>query len=137
MKKKTYARLNAILTLAGAIFSGYLSGVRLATDTCAFDEPCPLFLGYPACYFGFVLFTLLCLTSVLGLTGKISVQPMRYTLRAVSFWGVSFAGYFVIREVARFRTAGSINGTLVLPTCAYGLVFFLAIFTLSFRRASD
>lgn len=36
------------LTLAGTLFSGFLSGVKLFTDNCALGETCPLFMGYPA-----------------------------------------------------------------------------------------
>jgi disulfide bond formation protein DsbB len=125
MKEKNYKILNILLTLAGVLFSGYMSSVKFFTSNCAFDEPCPLFLGYPACYFGFGMFVTMFIAALLG--------PQRLVLRIVSLGGICFAGYFVLAEIQRYRAGGS-TGALVLPTCAYGLIFFTLIFAVSWIR---
>jgi hypothetical protein len=61
----------------------------------------------------------------------------RSVSRTASLAGILFAGYFVAQELLRFRAGGFQSGTLVLPTCAYGLVFFTVIFAVSFMRTSD
>ena len=134
MKPKTYNLMNVLLTLSGFLFSDYLSSVKFFTSNCAYQEPCPFFLGYPACYFGFGLFSTLFIASVLAAVGKIPARAARYALRTVSFAGVVFAGYFVSQEVTRFAASGFQSGALALPTCAYGLVFFLIIFAASFYK---
>jgi hypothetical protein len=134
MKLKTYNLLNLSLTCAGFLFSGYLSATKFFTSNCAYQEPCPFFLGHPACYFGFGLFSTLFITSILAFAGKIPIRGSCYAIRTVSFGGVLFAGYFVLQEVIRYAAAGFEAGALVLTTCAWGLLFFLIIFGLSFHN---
>jgi len=134
MKEKTFLVLNVALTLSGVLFSGYMSAVKFMTSNCAFDEPCPLFLGYPACYFGFGLFLALLLTSLLTWAHILRLQYARFLLRFISLSGALFAGYFVAQELLRYRAAGFQHGTLVVPTCTYGFIFFLIIFGLSFKQ---
>ena len=136
MKEKNYNILNLLLTLSGVLFSGYMSAVKVFSSTCAFDEPCPLFLGYPACYFGFGLFVTMFVTAALTVTRTLGAGITRSVLRAVSLGGILFAGYFVTQELIRYRAAGFQSGTLVLPTCAYGLVFFILIFAVSFKHTN-
>ncbi len=113
------------LSLAGFLFSGYLSGTKLLTKSCAFGESCPLFLGYPACYFGFVLFLILFLNSF----ALISKNKNTINVSIVtSIIGILFAGRFVIQEIAQYVNSGFTWSTLGFPTCAYGLVFFVLIF---------
>ena len=134
MKRSRYIALNVVLALAGVLFSGYMSAVKFMTSNCVFNEPCPMFLGYPACYFGFGLFLTIFLTTLGVLAGRCGVPAMRVMLRIVSLAGTLFAGYFVSQELLRYRTGGYQPGTLVLPTCAYGLIFFLLIFGVSLHR---
>lgn len=134
MKEKSLVILNVALTSCGVLFSGYLSAVKFFSSNCVSDDPCPLFLGYPACYFGFSLFLTLFLTSALALAHALNFAVMRTVVRLVSLGGVLFAGYFVIQEVQRYFAAGFRSGPLGLPTCAYGLIFFLIIFGISFKR---
>ncbi|HVP00097.1 MAG TPA: hypothetical protein VMT15_18630 [Bryobacteraceae bacterium] len=135
MRAKNYNILNLLLTLAGVLFSGYMSSVKFFTTNCAFDEPCPLFLGYPACYYGFGLFLTMFLAAIFTFAGKLSAGAGRNVLRIVSLAGILFAGYFVVQEIIRYRAGGTAGGALVLPTCAYGLIFFTLIFAVSFKRA--
>lgn len=135
MVKKNYDILNLLLTLAGVLFSGYMSGVKVFSSNCAFDEPCPLFLGFPACYYGFGLFLIMFGAAIFTFARKLGPGTGRITLRVVSLAGILFAGYFVIQEIHRYRAGETAGGALVLPTCAYGLIFFSLIFAVSFVRA--
>jgi uncharacterized membrane protein len=125
-------------SVAGVLFSGYLSAVKLFSSTCAFGETCPLFFGYPACYFGFVLFVLLLILSVLLWLGKCSVKSLANTLLIVSFAGVLFAGYFSIGEIPLLLQRGFGAYVFGLPTCVMGSIFFIMIFIASimFKRIS-
>lgn len=66
MKPRTYSGWATGLSGAGAAFAGYLSSVKLLSGVCAFDEPCPFFLGYPAYYTGFALFVSMLVISAIA-----------------------------------------------------------------------
>ena len=129
--QKTYLKITLGLTTAGTLFSGYLTAVRLLTGSCAFNESCPFFLGYPACWYGFAMFASMLGVSVAALTGRLNVEPAAKTIGGISFLGTIFAGHFVWAEVSSWLAARSANYQLVLPTCVYGLAFYLAILILS------
>jgi hypothetical protein len=129
--EKTYLRITSGLALAGVLFSGYLSAVRLATGSCAFNESCPFFLGYPACWYGFAMFTSMFATSVAAVYGHLKVKSAVMIIGNVAFLGTLFAGHFVWAEVSSWMTASSPGYLLVLPTCVYGLAFYLSSLTLS------
>lgn len=116
-----------LLSLAGTAFSGYLSGVKLFSKTCAFGETCPFFLGYPACYYGFVLFLLLTVLSGMLLWGSANTRKTLNLLGVISVLGVLFAGYYTLIELPVLFSAGFSAYMLGLPTCALGLVFFVAV----------
>lgn len=122
----------AILTLsvAGLLFAGYLSGVKFFSGSCALGEGCPFFLGYPACYFGFAMYLLLTLFSLILVFGKESSIAIR-PIKLVSLLGILFAGYFTLGELPRLFEQGLSAYVLGLPTCALGLIFYVAIFILS------
>lgn len=111
------------LTLAGVSFSGYLSAIKFFTDTCAFNESCPYFIGYPACWYGFAMYLVMFATACLALVGKLAFKKSLNIIRGVSLLGIIFSGSFAIQEVMRSRA----TGTLGLSTCVYGLLFYLAI----------
>ena len=52
----------------------------------------------------------------------------------VSSLGIIFAGSFVWQEILRWINFGNPNYTLILPTCAYGLIFYVLIFVLAVRQ---
>jgi uncharacterized membrane protein len=131
MTEPGYKRLNLLLASAGVLFSGYLSGVRYFSDSCAFSEPCGFFLGHPACYYGFALFATMFGVALLGFAQQLRVSFERYALRTVSFAGMLFAGYMVALDIQNRAPGAPVLG---LPTCAYGLIFFAAIFGVSFLR---
>lgn len=132
MTLKTYLKWSILLTLGGVLFSGYLSGVRLISGICALNEPCPYFLGYPACYFGFAMYVIMFLTSIAAFLKKVRSLRAVKIIFAISLLGILFAGYFVAQELLRSFTRGTfVLYGLGLPTCAYGLVFFIIIFSIS------
>lgn len=129
MKTDKYVRTAVALTLAGTLFSGYLSGVKLFSGTCAFKEGCPIFLGQPACYYGFAMFVTMFAATLIALVRKASGRwPLKLNL-AVSVLGMVFSGYFAVSEIAvwfkpgQFRLYG-----LGLSTCVYGFIFYIIIF---------
>jgi uncharacterized membrane protein len=132
MTFKAYLKWSILLTLGGVFFSGYMSGVRLFSGICAFNEPCPYFLGYPACYFGFAMFLAMFITSITASANKVrSLQPVK-VIFAISLLGILFAGYYVVLELFSALARGTfVFYKLGLPTCAYGLVFFIIIFSIS------
>ena len=131
MKKDKMTTTLFVLSIAGLLFSGYLSGVKFFTTTCAFKEACPLFLGYPACYFGFAMFLLITVFSSLLLFSKIESNSLLKGISIVSFSGVLFAGYFTFREIPILFKEGLGTYMLGLPTCALGLIFYIIIFVLT------
>lgn len=134
MTPKRFFGWAAALSLGGTLFAGYLSGVKLFTSGCAFDEPCPYFLGYPACYYGFALFLTLLVLSVLGRAGRLGERDAARAILLVSVLGSAFAGWFVIQEVMSWFAAGGVQlYGFGLPSCVYGLVSYVAILALSLR----
>lgn len=131
MKPSTYVKMMFWLGLAGVLFSGYLSGVKLLTSTCAFSEPCPYFLGYPACWYGFGMFSIMFLASIFGLLKTFSPKSVAIIASIISGLGILFAGYFTIPEIQKLLANTETNYSLGLPTCAYGLIFYVLIFIIS------
>lgn len=113
-----------VLTLAGLLFSSYLSAVKLFSGTCALGESCPYFLGYPACFYGFAMYLVMFIVTLLAFFRQTAPRTAFKTDGVVALLGIVFAGSFVIQEIA----AAEITGTLGLTTCAYGLIFYVAIF---------
>ena len=107
-------------------FSGYLSFTRLHSGVCAFEEPCPMFLGTPACFTGLALFAVAFIASLSALAMKLESSGPAIVNLVVGAAGAVFAG-----RMAMLDFAGHQHYKLGLPTCAYGFVFFLALFVLS------
>ena len=116
-----------VLALAGASFSGYLSAVKLFSAGCALTAPCPFFLGYPACYFGFGMFALLVVLAFLWAIG----MPMRSWVIGVSTVGTLFAAYFTVLEWSALMSLFSNFSLLAIPSCIVGLVVYLAVLVLA------
>ena len=117
-----------ILSLVGVVFSGYVSGVKMFSKICAFGETCPLVFGVPACYFGFILFLILFVLSIVFISGKGKLQILSKLWFWVALVGVLFSGYFALEEVPLFLNSGFGAYVFGLPTCILGFLFFLAIF---------
>ena len=131
MAPLTYRKTVLFLGLAGVLFSGYLSAVKLFTTACALNESCPYFLGLPACYYGFVMFLIILFAAVLSFFKVISIRSLALANMVVSFLGILFAGYFTIPEIGYMLSGSAPRYALGLPTCAYGLVFYALVFALS------
>lgn len=131
MQTSKYNKIMFSLGLAGLLFSGYLSAIKFFTSTCAFSEPCPYFLGYPACFYGFGMFLIIFSSASLGLFRKIEAGAMTKINGIVSFLGILFAGRFTIPEIQKLISGVKTGYSLGLPTCAYGLVFYILIFSFS------
>jgi len=108
-----------VLVCAGLLFSGYLSAMKLFEGSCAFNEPCPYFLGYPACWYGFFMYLTMFVITLLGMLKKMPPLAAFKTVAIVSLIGIVFSGSFVIEEA--FRPS----------TCAYGLIVYVLIFAVS------
>lgn len=129
----TYKKVILLTSIAGTLFSGYLAGIKLFSKACAFNETCPYFLGYPACFFGFGIFFVLLIISIFGILDKVSSRMLMRSNIFVSFLGVLFAGQYIWGE-----TQAIMNGarySLGLPTCTYGFIFFAFIFIYSFLQS--
>ena len=121
------------LSVAGLLFAGYIGGVKFFTGTCSFNESCPYFFGYPACYYGFAMYLILTIYSFLLLTGRIGVHKASRATSVVSMLGVLFAGYFTLKELPLLFSDGLRAYALGLPTCALGLIFYILILVISIR----
>ena len=116
-----------VLSSAGLLFSGYLSAIKLLSGNCAFNESCPYFLGYPACWYGFAMYAVMFVATAAALARREKAKKAVATDIIVSFVGILFAGSFVIQEIMQSATAG----VLGFSTCVYGLIFYAAIFIVS------
>jgi hypothetical protein len=100
----------------------------MLSGVCAFEETCPFFLGYPACYTGFALFLSVLMSSgtalLVGATGR---WPLVANC-ALSAAGCALAAKMTVAEVANPLAWHSPMG---MPTCAYGFVFFAAVLLLT------
>lgn len=130
MKKK----IILFLSFAGLLFAGYMSGLKFFSDTCAFGEGCPYFLGYPACYYGFFMYLIITIFAYLVLFNKINQKTGLKSLITVSFLGVLFAGYFTLLEFPLLFQEGLSAYVLGLPTCALGLIFYILILIFSVKE---
>jgi uncharacterized membrane protein len=69
MKKQTALKTILIISIAGILFSGYLSYSELFRQTCPLGG-CSYLLGAPVCVYGFVMYALVLIISILGLNSK-------------------------------------------------------------------
>lgn len=129
-----YFKITTILSLAGTLFAGYLSAVKIFSNSCALGETCPYFLGYPACWFGFGFFSIMLISSIIGLFVKYKEKLLNIIILAVSTVGILFAGNFVLQEVTFWMSHQNTSYKLILPTCVYGLIFYILIFIFSLNH---
>ena len=93
MHERTPFSLKFILwfSVAGFLFSGYLTFYKLISGICAFNESCPIVWGHPACWYGFALYVTLLALSVLTYRAYLSLRSGLFAVLSVSFVGVLFA----------------------------------------------
>jgi len=121
-----------IFSIMGTLFAGYLTVSKLLLGYCPLTEPCPIFLGYPACVYGFVLYLAMLAMSAFALFSK--KVASRHSLSSAIFWvsliGVLFALYSTYQEVYFICPQGC-HYSLGMPTCVYGLVMYIIILVTS------
>lgn len=69
MKKDTALKVIYWLSLLGILFSGYLSYSEIVNGICVLGS-CSIVAGLPACVYGFVMFVVIFVISVLGIRAK-------------------------------------------------------------------
>ncbi len=131
MTSSLYKKILLVGAIAGVAFSGYLSGVKYFTSVCAFNEPCPYVLGYPACWYGLAMFLTILIISLLGYFNFTSTRVEASLVAAISGFGILFAGSLTAPEVGKLMSGAVTGYRLGLPTCAYGLIFYTFLFALS------
>jgi uncharacterized membrane protein len=90
MFQKTYLKWTLLLTVAGTAFSGYLSLTKLLTGTCALNEACPYFLGYPACIYGFGMFSTMLVITIIGLAIN---TVKKWPTKLSKWWVLEFSDF--------------------------------------------
>jgi len=70
MKKETALKAILLISVAGMLFSGYLSYSELFLGVCAVGKGCSLLLGIPSCVYGFVMYLIIFIIALLGLRSK-------------------------------------------------------------------
>lgn len=70
MTPKVALTLVLLISLGGMAFSGYLSYGELFQGSCPVSGGCSNVLGMPACVYGFVMYLLIFIVSLLGLREK-------------------------------------------------------------------
>jgi len=56
MNKKLALQIILAISLAGMIFSGYLSYEEIVCRTCPLGDDCSTLFGIPTCFYGFVMY---------------------------------------------------------------------------------
>jgi hypothetical protein len=80
------------------------------------------------------MFAALLILSALGLARRMGERSAAKGIVAVASLGTLFAGRYAVQEISGWFATGTV--TLYgfgLPTCVYGLIFFLALLILSAR----
>ncbi len=74
MRIKTSLRIILIISVAGLLFSGYLSYTELFAGYCGASElgmgSCTSIVSIPACVYGFIMYLAVFVIAVLGLREK-------------------------------------------------------------------
>jgi uncharacterized membrane protein len=67
MNKQLSLKIIFGISIAGMLFSGYLSYIELVRNTCALGGGCTSVIGLPSCVYGFVMYAALFGVSLAGL----------------------------------------------------------------------
>ena len=70
MDKNTALKIILGLSIAGMLFSGYLSYGELTSGVCPVGGGCSSLFGLPTCVYGFVMYLAVFVVSVMGLRSK-------------------------------------------------------------------
>ena len=66
MNAKTALNVILWISIAGMLFSGYLSFTELTSGTCAIGGGCSLLAGIPTCVYGFFMYLIIFIISIIG-----------------------------------------------------------------------
>jgi uncharacterized membrane protein len=69
MRARLALKIVFLISIAGLLFSGYLSFSELFRKTCPLGG-CSYMLGLPVCVYGFIMYLAVFIISLLGLTSK-------------------------------------------------------------------
>lgn len=69
MEVKKPLKTILIISIIGALFSGYLSYIELASETCKLGG-CTSLFGMPACVYGFVIYFIILIISLAGMRNE-------------------------------------------------------------------
>jgi hypothetical protein len=127
------AKILVLFSLIGVLFSGFLTFTKLLLGACPLKEPCPYFLGYPACFYGFIMFLILFVASLLLAFNKYDKGKLLKVLSYVSLIGIIFSLYSTYAEMAYPLCLGGCEYSMLLPTCVYGFIFYLIVFAVSLK----
>jgi len=119
-------------SIAGILFAGYLTFTKMILGYCPLTEPCPFLWGYPVCVYGLIFFIAL-LISALTLNVLPKDVIAKNMLKYISVISVLFALYFMYQEIFVITCLGGCKYSLGVPTCVYGLIFYLIILYNSFK----
>lgn len=70
MEKQTALRILFWISLAGVLFSGYLSYTEIFQQTCAIGTCSAKVFTLPSCVYGFVMYLVGLIVSIIGLKSK-------------------------------------------------------------------
>lgn len=70
MNKQFSLKLILLIAICGICFSGYLSYNEIFNQVCVLGGSCPFVLNIPACVYGLVMYIIVGIIAVLGLTSK-------------------------------------------------------------------
>lgn len=71
MKKQTALKILFLITLAGVLFSGYLSYTEIFQQVCALGGACSTkIFTLPSCVYGLVMYLAGLVVSIIGLKSK-------------------------------------------------------------------
>ncbi|MDD5566808.1 MAG: hypothetical protein PHH01_01295 [Patescibacteria group bacterium] len=125
MKSKTALMAILVTSLAGVIYSGYLTynnywggGCEKAIVSCSGGgQPVEIF-GLPTCVYGFFMFLIVAILSIIGL-GQDKKTYLK-SIFVISLIGTLFALGVTIYEMWIME-----NPATTLPACAYGFFIYL------------
>jgi len=122
-----------LISLAGTLFAGYLTGTKLISGVCALNETCPVLFGQPACLFGFLIYLTLLILSIfiLFLNKNKTIKYFLLFATIVAGIGILFSIYASYLDFLSFT---GFEYALILPSCIYGFFMFLLYFYLSYKN---
>ena len=122
-----------LLSIAGALFAGYLSFSKLFLGTCALNEGCNYLFGVPTCLIGFVLFVIILILAWMRLHAKnqTAFDAQTKNIFYVGIVSVLFSGYYAVQDIFFPNAIGTPHYALILPSCVYGFFVFVIVFLLN------